>query len=129
MPTCTFEVASQEALVVPVIIQNPNSGQELTVDGVLDTGASHTQIQNDIAEELILPRYDSELIDTVNSIIDCDRYLANITLQFREGILIELGELYIIDGLTSCQCLIARDILYNGLLIYNGLDNSFTLSL
>ena len=129
MPTCTFRVSSEYRLIVPVNIANPDTGQELTVDAEIDTGATRTQIEDKIAEELELPFQETELIDSINSTIRCNSYSANIAFQFEGDILVNLGEYSIIDGLnTTVQCIIARDILYSGLLIYNGINNYFSLS-
>ena len=86
MPTCTFDVLGDNMLVVPVIIANPDSGQELTVEAEIDTGAGRTQIHNDIVERLELPIHDSELIGSINSTIQCNSYIAKIAFQFKDGI-------------------------------------------
>lgn len=128
MPTCTFKVSGDEMLVVPVIITNPKSGQALTINAEIDTGAARTQMKNGIAERLELPIYGSELIGSINSTIPCNSYIANIELQFKDGFVEDLGEYCIVDGLTTGECLLGRDILCSGLLIYNGINNYFTLS-
>ena len=87
MPTCTFSVSSEYRLIVPVIIVNPYTGQELTVDAEIDTGATSTQIEDQVAEELELPFQEQVLIDSINSTVRCNSYSANIAFQFEGDIL------------------------------------------
>ena len=129
MPTCTFRVSSEYRLVVPVNIANPDTGQEMTVEAELDTGAETTAIHQDIVETLQLPNVGTQLIHSTNSTVICKRNRADVTLQFKEGIQVELGTQYVHGGITACQCIIGRDILSHGLLIYNGINDYFTLSL
>ena len=130
MPTCTFKVSEDHQLIVPVTFGNPDSGQELTVEAEIDTGAETTIIHQHIVETLQLPDVGPQFIHSPNSsVIICKGYYANITLQFKEGIQIELGTQYVHDGITACQCILGRDILSRGLLIYNGINSYFTLSL
>lgn len=129
MPTCTFDVDGDDELIVPVIIANPKSGRHLTVEAAIDTGATTTQIDTLIAKRLDLPFHEFEEIQSINSSMQCKSYFANIAIQSQDGIIMNLGEYCIVDGLnTAVECLIARDILHNGLLIYNGINSYFTLS-
>lgn len=129
MPTCTFDVSGDDELIVPVIIANPNTARQLTVEAVIDTGATTTQIETHIAKRLDLPFHDFEEIRSIYSSMQCNSYFANIAFESQDGIIMNLGEYRIVDGLdTTVECLIARDILHNGLLIYNGINSYFTLS-
>ena len=129
MPACTFEVSGDDELIVPVIIENPDTRETSRVNAAIDTGAAYTQIENEIAEKLKLPFHDSMLINSINATIRCNMYVAKIAFEFEDGVPCELGEFYIVDELnTTVQCIIARDILYRGLLIYNGINSYFTLS-
>jgi len=129
MPTCTFNVDGDDALFVTAIIINPNTGAELPVNAAIDTGACLTSIESSIAKKLELPFQDVTEIVSVGSSRTSNIYAAKVAFQFHEGIRVNLGVFDITDGLnTSVECLIGRDILCCGLLIYNGKDEYFTLS-
>ena len=129
MPTCTFNVDSDDALYITAIIKNPNTGAECRADAAIDTGLDLTSIESSIAKKLELPFQDVTEMQSMGSSYKSNIYTANVAFQFDEGIRVNLGEYCITDGLnTSVECLIGRDILCCGLLIYNGKDEYFTLS-
>ena len=98
MPTCTFDVDGDDQLIVPVIIANPKSGRQLTVEAVIDTGATTTQIDTLIAKRLDLPFHRFEEIQSIDSSMQCNSYFANIAFHSQDGIIINLGEYCIVDG-------------------------------
>ena len=129
MPTCTFNLDGDDALFVTAIIKNPNTGAELPVNAAIATGACLTSIESSIAKKLELPFQDVTEIVSMGSSRTSNIYAAKVAFQFHEGIRVNLGEFDITDGLnTSVECLIGRDILCCGLLIYSGKDEYFTLS-
>lgn len=95
---------------------------------MIDTGAEVTVIGNGIASSLDLIPIGRTFLNTPSSTdVPCLQF--DIPLIFPNQVLLQ-SIIAIEAPLTDqhIQCLIGRDVLQHRVLIYNGYDNSFTLS-
>jgi predicted aspartyl protease len=95
---------------------------------MIDTGASGTVISKGIADKLGINPVGTALVNTPSSEnVSCNQFDVQILLpeniSFSSIVVIETP----LQG-QHIQCLIGRDILQKGILIYTGYENSFTLS-
>ena len=101
--------------------------EPVAVTALIDTGATGTVIQTGIAGRLGLHPVGVTYITTPSSTnVECFRYQVRLLLPNNvvvETIAIEAP----LQG-QNIQCLIGRDILAHGVLIYIGYINQFTLS-
>jgi hypothetical protein len=97
------------------------------VSAMIDIGASISVIREDLAKQLNLTTIGATLINTPSSAgFQCYEYFAK--LIFPNNVTIESVVIAAPLQGQHIQCLIGRDVLRHGLLIYIGYDNSFTLS-
>ncbi|MEA2491535.1 MAG: hypothetical protein QOH21_3327 [Acidobacteriota bacterium] len=99
------------------------------VTALVDTGASGTVLNPAIIRQLGLNPVGTALIHTPSTTapVQCNRYQINV--YFPQGVVVE--DVVAIEaplGGQSIQCLIGRDVLRNGLLVYVGHANQFTLA-
>ena len=94
---------------------------------LIDTGATRTVVRDDVVRQLGLNPVGSTVIATASSQhVRCYEYVARIVFPNNvvfESVMIGaplLGQ--------SIDCLIGRDILSHGILIYVGYTNTFTVS-
>lgn len=96
---------------------------------LVDTGATCTVIQKGIAGKLGLSPVGQAMISTAsNEGVSCAQYEIDLSLPERE---IRFENLVVVEVpiiLPPIICLIGRDVLAQGVFIYAGHDNSFTLS-
>ncbi|MDE0300834.1 MAG: retroviral-like aspartic protease family protein [Candidatus Poribacteria bacterium] len=136
MPSFTIanDAVRDFGLVVPVKLtaasMTPTEGTPpiIDIDAMIDTGASHTAIRDDIPRSLDLNPVGEVPINTPTSTdVRCLQYV--VRMIFPNNIVVN-------DMLVTAmplqkqpiQCLIGRDILSQCVLIYNGYTNLFTLS-
>lgn len=94
---------------------------------LIDTGASATVIQEELVAKLDLQPIGVELVTTPSSInVRCYKYLARFILP--NNITWEGTVIAVPLQNQAVQCLIGRDILSRGVLVYLGQANTFTLS-
>lgn len=100
----------------------------INVMAMIDTGASVTAIQQGLLKNLGINPIGSSLIHTPSSQnVRCNKYDVQLIFPNHVAIpTISITEVPL-QG-QHIQCLIGRDILQYGVFIYNGYDNSFTLS-
>ena len=95
---------------------------------MIDTGATASVISYGIAEFLGIEPVGNTYITTPTSTrIHCFQY--DVQLAFPNNV--NIASLIVVEAPLEgqhIQCLIGRDVLKHGLFIYNGYDNSFTLS-
>ena len=101
----------------------------VVVKALIDTGASACVIQKEIPEQLKLEPVGVTKINTPSSKDhECYQYFMRMVIPSHgliyEGPLIGAP----LEGQNIC-CLIGRDVLQSGILIYIGYNNQFTLSL
>jgi predicted aspartyl protease len=94
---------------------------------MIDTGAARTVIREDIIKNLNLNPVGAVLINTPSSTdVQCYEYLIKLLLP--QNVAIEAVVIAAPLLGQHIQCLLGRDILKNGIFIYTGYNNSFTLS-
>lgn len=97
------------------------------VIAMIDTGATGTVIQHGVAGQLGLEPVGIAYINTPSSAnVQCNKYAVRLMFAINvvvEAIVIEAP----LQG-QNIQCLIGRDVLAHGILIYIGYANQFTLS-
>ncbi len=141
MPSFTAQVPNLQAIgpvvevklaigkVLEDILQknNQNIPTPITAMALIDTGASGTVVREDIPKKLNLNPIGTTLITTPSSQnVKCFEYL--MRLLFQNNVVMETTVIAAPLQGQNIQCLIGRDVLRNGVFIYTGYVNSFTLS-
>lgn len=107
---------------------SPSLAEAIKVLAMIDTGASGTVISQGYADKLGISPVGTILINTPASInVSC--YQFNVQIVFPNNVTI--SSIVVTEAPLQgqhIQCLIGRDVLQHGVLIYTGYDNSFTLS-
>ena len=99
----------------------------ISAHAMIDTGATSTVIRDDIAQKLGLQPVGVTFINTPSSTnVRCYEYL--VRLLFPDNVTVEATAISAPLQGQHIQCLVGRDILTRGVLIYIGYMNSFTLS-
>jgi hypothetical protein len=94
---------------------------------MIDTGASHTVIQQNLATQLGLQPVGTTYINTPASTnVPCPRY--RVRLLFPQNTLFEVTALATPLQGQHIQCLIGRDVLARAVFVYIGDNNLFSLS-
>jgi len=107
---------------------SPLTAKTIKLLAMIDTGASGTVISQGIVNILGINPVGTTLVNTPSSTdVNCNQF--DVQIIFPNNVIIP--SIVIIEAPLQgqhIQCLIGRDILKDGVLIYNGCDNSFTLS-
>jgi predicted aspartyl protease len=94
---------------------------------MIDTGATGTVVREDIVSQLNLNPVGLTLINTPSSTnVQCYEYLMRIL--FPNNVIVETVVIAAPLKGQHIQCLIGRDVLRHGVLIYTGYIDTFTLS-
>jgi len=94
---------------------------------MIDTGATGTVVRADIVSQLNLNPVGLTLINTPSSTnVQCYEYLMRIL--FPNNVIVETVVIAAPLQGQHIQCLIGRDVLRHGVLIYTGYIDTFTLS-
>jgi predicted aspartyl protease len=105
-----------------------NLPEPVQVRAMIDTGATVSVVREDIIKQLNLNPVGTELISTPSSSnVQCYKYLMRILFPNK----VIINDIMVISTSLKgqdIQCLIGRDILKLGVLIYIGYTNTFTLS-
>ena len=97
------------------------------VRAMIDTGATGTVIKDDIPPTLGLQPVGTTSINTPSSTnVECYEY--SVRLIFPNNVIVEAVVIAAPLQGQHIQCLIGRDILEHGVLIYIGYTNTFSLS-
>ena len=97
------------------------------ISAMIDTGATGTVVQEDIIQQLGLNPTGVTLINTPSSTnVECYEYL--VRLLFPNNVVVETTIIGVPLKGQHIQCLIGRDVLRHGVLIYVGYTDTFTLS-
>lgn len=141
MPSFTTQVANLQqsgpiveikiavGAIIEDVLQKDKKNIPTPVDTVamIDTGATGTVIQENIVKSLNLNPVGVTLINTPSSTnVQCYEYL--IRLLFPNNVVVETVAIATPLQNQHIQCLIGRDVLRHGVLIYTGYMNTFTLS-
>lgn len=106
---------------------NQNIPNPIPSLAMIDTGATGTVISEDIVQQLKLNPVGITFINTPSSTnVQCYEYL--IRLLFPNNVVTESVVIAAPLQGQHIQCLIGRDILRHGVLVYIGYTNTFTLS-
>ena len=99
----------------------------LEIDAMIDTGATGTVIREGLAGQLGLKPVGVANISTPSSVnVQCYEYL--VRLLFPNNVQIETKAIEAPLQGQHIQCLIGRDVLAHGVLVYIGYANLFSLS-
>ena len=115
---------------------NPPRGvnSPITVAAMIDTGASSSVIQAGIAAMLgIQPIGVQSICTPTSQNVMCGRYAVGFLFPATAGVLVPVMFDMVMTETPlqgqNIQCLLGRDFLSHGILVYSGPDNSFTFSL
>lgn len=126
----TVEIRLAVGLVIEEVLRKDGLPipSPITMNAVIDTGASVTAVQEGIPAQLGLTPTGVVPINTPSSTnVDCYEYMAR--LFFPNTVVVE--EIPVIEAPLkgqNIQCLIGRDVLQHGVFIYIGYANTFTMS-
>lgn len=99
----------------------------IAASAMIDTGATGTVVRKDIIRQLNMNPIGTTLISTPSSTnIRCYEYL--MRLLFPSNVVVETVVIAAPLLGQHIQCLVGRDVLQNGVFIYTGYINAFTLS-
>jgi predicted aspartyl protease len=95
---------------------------------LIDTGASGTVIREGIADRLGIVPVGVAQVQTAGHSVQCYEYL--VTLAFQNKVVIQNAKVIQapMQSQQQVECLIGRDVLQHGVLIYTGYINQFALS-
>ena len=127
-PICRVKIG----LSIPATTELKEEGKKIPslyeVTALIDTGASGTAINSEVVGNLsLVPRGVTKIATPSTKAHPCNVY--DISLFFPNGVTIPLLQTVEapLEG-QNIQCLIGRDVLAKGILIYNGYMNTFSLS-
>lgn len=101
--------------------------EPVAAKGMIDTGATGSVIQPSLAKQLGLQPVGAVHISTPSSAnVLCYRY--NVRLIFPNNVIVEAIAIEAPLAGQQIQCLVGRDVLAHGVLVYTGYINQFTLS-
>ncbi len=115
----TQELFKQQGKPVPSPVE---------IMALIDTGASGTAVKPEVIRQLqLVARGVAQIATPSSSAHPCDVY--DVSLTFPNGVMIPLITVMEVplEG-QRIQGLIGRDVLANGILIYSGYTNTFSLS-
>ncbi len=100
--------------------------------GIIDTGATRTAVDGTVARRVGLPSVGKSISVSVNDAQEVRTYAGKVTIK-ANGLEISIGSNEM-QGLDLKErlgiiALIGRDLLSAGVLVYNGTDGSFSLSI
>lgn len=106
----------------------------MTISAMIDTGATSSVVKTGLAQQLNAQPVGLQHINTPSSQgVPCYEFFLQLILQPTGGLLasVELEARFIEAPLhgQNIHVLLGRDVLSLGIFIYNGANNSFTLSL
>jgi hypothetical protein len=127
-PTLQVRIGPSRAFV-EALGQFANATPPVTVAALVDTGAQTTVLSPDVAAQLGLKPVGAVQIITPTTIqpVPCDQF--HINVYFSPDVVVEniLAAQAPLIG-HGFQCLIGRDVLQKGMLVYIGNQNQFTLT-
>jgi len=108
---------------------SPSAARSVRLSAMIDTGATGTAVKDGILSGLGINPIGTILINTPSSTdVSCNQYDIQIVFPYNN---VNMPSIVVTEAPLQgqhIQCLIGRDILQLGVLIYVGYDNSFTLS-
>jgi predicted aspartyl protease len=126
-PVVQVEIAVGQHLEVVLKAQNQPIPPLVRATALIDTGASSSVISEDMAQRLNLQPIGTTSISTPSCHgVRCFEYAVRLMLP--NSVVVAASVIGAPLAGQSIQCLIGRDILQHGVLVYIGYTNSFTLS-
>ncbi len=106
--------------------------QAVTGWGIIDTGATRTAVDGTVARRAGLPSVGKSNSVSVNDTQEVRTYAGTVTIE-ANGLEIAIGSNEMqgldLEKRLGIIALIGRDLLSAGVLVYNGTDSSFSLSI
>ena len=127
-PICNVKIGWSSISAESLAAQRKSVLPPIDVSALIDTGASGTCINPKIVEHLgLICRGVTQIATPSSKAHPCNVY--DVSLQFPNGVNVAIVPVIEapLEG-QNIQCLIGRDILEHGILIYSGYTNSFSLS-
>lgn len=127
-PICTVKVGISSVLNEVLTSKNEKIPLPVEITALIDTGAYGTCIKPEIVKSLgLVPRGVTQIATPSSKAHPCDVY--DVSLQFPNGVTVHTIQVIEtpLEG-QNIQCLIGRDVLAHGILIYIGYVNTFSLS-
>jgi predicted aspartyl protease len=116
--------ASEDALAR----QGVKPPEPVTAVAMIDTGATGTVVSNELVRSLGLQPVGVCQVNTPSSAgVSCHQYLVRLIMP-RHNVVVETIAIGAPLRGQHIQCLIGRDVLQHGVLVYIGYTNTFTLS-
>jgi hypothetical protein len=137
MPSFTIPLCPEGAIVQAVITpssDDESEGRELSIWGVLDTGAEITVIDKSMIQLLDLEPVAKELVKSITTAVWSDVYRVNVRISapgtvgpsyYICNVMAVSGELF---GVWGHQALFGRNVLEHCLFTYNGVLQTFSLT-
>src|SRR4030065_810185 len=123
------EVRLAVGTIIEEVLQKNNQSIPIPLPALsmIDTGATGTVIREDLVSQLNLNPVGVTLISSPSSTnVQCYEYLMRIL--FPNNVVVETVVIAAPLQGQHIQCLIGRDVLRHGVLIYTGYTETFTLS-
>ena len=127
-PVCTIKIGLSRAASDVLISQGGTLKPPVGVTALIDTGASGTCIKPEIVSQFgLISRGIAQIATPSSKAHPCNVY--DVSIQFPNGVAVPTVPVIEtpLEG-QSIQCLIGRDILEFGILIYSGYTQTFSLS-
>lgn len=122
------EQLRQNGAVLQVELAPPEGGSPVTISAMIDTGASITTINSQIAQNSGLPQTGQTQLAGVGGIQNSAIYAAAVTLP-QYGVHVDVVQVATVPGqLPGVDMLIGRDLLQNLSLEYHGSEGVFNLT-
>lgn len=111
--------------LIPVRLGIPEEAP-IEIVALIDTGAHKSLIHTDLVSQLSLIPAGKRWITTVTAeVFECPKY--RVRLAFPQGVYVDVVAAASTWLGNDYRCIIGRDALKHGMLMYNGLTNSFAL--
>lgn len=130
-PTLEAHFAVSQELENTLRNAGKNVPEPIKVKSLIDTGATSCVVQEEIPKKLESAPVGKIKISTPShNSYECYQYFMRLVIQYPGAAITYEGTFIAapLDG-QDIQCLIGRDFLSNGVLIYIGYANQFTISL
>ena len=127
-PICTVKIGLSSIAADVLSAKGEPVPAPIDATALIDTGASGTCIKPEIVKNLgLVPRGVVQIATPSSKAHPCNVF--DVSLHFPHGVVV--STLQVIEAPLegqNIQCLIGRDVLCQGILIYSGYTNTFSLS-
>lgn len=128
-PVVEVQFLLPKELEARYLAENKPLPEPVKVRALIDTGATNCAVQEDIPQKLGLQPIDTKTISTPSGDIKCYLYFMRMLIPTHN--IITEGAFTAVPGLVvqHLHCLLGRDLLAHGELLYQGKLNQFILTL